>query len=175
VAAVLAFYFSYGIGHARLELAREELDHDAELVVRTGRSVAKTLLLEARRRDARMVVCGSSAQGTWGHVALGSITDRLLHSSRLPIGIAPRGYRAGGQRVRRATVALDGTPESIDVLEAAARVTSETGAERRAITFAVRGPTMYPPEVGLHAEDAIVAAWREQAGAQLTQVRARRW
>ncbi|WP_165605698.1 universal stress protein, partial [Mycobacterium kubicae] len=33
----------------------------------------------------------------------------------------------------------------------------------RVITFAVRGKTMYPPEVGLDAEDAILSAWATQA------------
>lgn len=31
------------------------------------------------------------------------------------------------------------------------------------ITFAVRGKTMYPPEVGLDAEDSILDAWASQA------------
>jgi nucleotide-binding universal stress UspA family protein len=155
------------VAERALEHAREELDHDAELVVRTGRSVARALLAEARRRDARMVVCGSSSHGPWGHVALGTLSDRLLHSSPLPVGIAPRGYRAGGGTVRRVTVALDGTPMSVDVLRSAARVTAQTGADLRAVAFAVRGRTMYPPEAGLHAEDLIVAAWREEASAQL--------
>ena len=41
----------------------------------------------------------------------------------------------------------------------------------RVITFAVRGRTMYPPEVGLHAEDSILAAWESQAGEMLARLR----
>jgi nucleotide-binding universal stress UspA family protein len=33
----------------------------------------------------------------------------------------------------------------------------------RVITFAVRGRTMYPPEVGLRAEDSILEAWASHA------------
>ena len=38
-------------------------------------------------------------------------------------------------------------------------------ADLRVVTFAVRGRTMYPPELGLRAEDLVMKAWREQAGA----------
>jgi nucleotide-binding universal stress UspA family protein len=37
------------------------------------------------------------------------------------------------------------------------------GVPLRVITFAVRGKTMYPPEVGLDAEDQILEAWAAQA------------
>ena len=43
----------------------------------------------------------------------------------------------------------NGSPRSAEQFEVPMRV----------ITFAVRGRTMYPPEVGLHAEDSILAAW----------------
>ena len=41
----------------------------------------------------------------------------------------------------------------------------------RIITFAVRGRTMYPPEVGLHAEDSILEAWATYARETMTQLR----
>ena len=41
----------------------------------------------------------------------------------------------------------------------------------RVISFAVRGRTMYPPEVGLHAEDSILAVWEQQAGSMLAELR----
>ncbi len=44
----------------------------------------------------------------------------------------------------------------------------------RVITFAVRGRTMYPPEVGLHAEDSILAAWEAQAARDAGAVAHRR-
>jgi nucleotide-binding universal stress UspA family protein len=153
-------------------LADRALDHAAEIlkgtqveyVVRTGRSVPATLLLEAREREARILTCGSSSHGSWGHIALGSVTDRLLHSSEVPLALAPRGFRSSPDAVvRRATVALDGATGSLDLLRTAARVAAETGARLRVVTFAVRGRTMYPPRIGLRAEDAVAAAWRDQA------------
>lgn len=145
-------------------------DVDAEYVVRTGRSVPTVLLHEAAERAARVLVSGSSSGGLWGHVVLGSVTDRLLHSANLPLAVAPRGYRCGAvPHIERVTVAVDGTATSTAVLVEAARVAREIGARLRVVTFAVRGRTMYPPEVGLHAEDVVVAAWREQATEFLTR------
>ena len=37
------------------------------------------------------------------------------------------------------------------------------GLPVRVLTFAVRGKTMYPPEVGLDVEDSILDAWASQA------------
>ncbi len=103
-------------------------------------------------------------------VGMGSVTDRLLHSADLPLALAPRGYRCGAvPQVERVTVAVDGTASSTSVLVEAARVTQEIDARLRVVTFAVRGQTMYPAGVGLHAEDAVIAAWREQASGFLTQ------
>lgn len=157
------------LAEAALARARDVLGAQAEYVVRTGRSVPAALLAESVERSARVLVGGSSSDGSWGHVVLGSVTDRLLHSAHIPLALAPRGYRgATVARVARVTVAVDGTASSLAVLTAAARMTGDIGARLRVVTFAVRGRTMYPPEVGLHAEDAVVAAWREQAESFLT-------
>lgn len=160
------------LADAALDQARDILGAGtaAEYVVRTGRSVPTALLREADERAARLLVTGSSSHGSWGHVALGSVSDRLLHSAHLPLALAPRGFRcAETPAVRRVTVAMDGTAASMAQLALAARVTKAMGADLRVVTFAVRGRTMFPPEVGLHAEDAVVTAWREQATAFLQE------
>ena len=155
-----------GLARDALADAREFLGEnaDAEYVVRTGRSVPTTLAMEAAAGKARVLVLGSSSRGSWGHIALGSVTDRLLHGAELPIALAPLGFRAPDESVvRRATVALDGTRLSRAVLVAAATVTSEVCASLRVITFAVRGRTMHPSQAGYAAEDMVMQAWREQA------------
>ncbi|MDN5789863.1 MAG: universal stress protein [Micrococcales bacterium] len=148
---------------ARLEV-REVLGDEVDFVVRTGRSVASVLLDEAAAQSARVLVCGSAANGPWGHIAAGSVTDRLLHSSEVPIALAPRGYRvAPDMKVTRVTVATNDTESAAGVLLSTARVTHALGADLRVVTFAVRGRTMYPPRAGLHIEDAIIDAWKKQA------------
>lgn len=159
-----------GLAQGALDQAREEIEETvpAEYVVRTGRSVPAVLLRECKERQARLLVVGSSGDGPWGHVALGSVSSRLLHSADIPLALAPRGFRAGADEVvQRVTVALDGTPSCGPVLLTAARVAREVDAHLRVMTFAVRGRRMYPPEVGLHAEDAVMSVWREQAEAAL--------
>lgn len=72
----------------------------------------------------------------------------------------------------RITCAYPGTPESVDVVKRVAELAEQFKVPLRVITFAVRGRTMYPPEVGLHAEDSILAAWETQARGALAQLRA---
>jgi nucleotide-binding universal stress UspA family protein len=45
------------------------------------------------------------------------------------------------------------------VVERAAVLATQLQVPMRVITFAVRGRTMYPLEVGLRAEDSILATW----------------
>lgn len=136
------------------------------------RSVSGGLIEVVSERDAELLVLGSSASGQLGQVVVGSTADRLLHSSPVPVAIAPRGYREPrGGMLTRITCGYPGTPESIDVVTRIAAIARRLSVPLRVITFAVRGRTMYPPEVGLHAEDSVMAAWEEQARTMLARLR----
>lgn len=164
-----ADYRAYLLGLAEEALATATQDFaDASVPVRyevvTARSSPAGLTTAGERFGAKMLVLGSSSDGAWGHIALGSVSDHLLHSSHIPIALAPRGQRCTpAQRVERVTVAVDGTEASRDVLTRAAQVASDVGARLRIVSFAVRTATMYPPDLGLHIEDRVVAQWRVQA------------
>ncbi|MET0862747.1 MAG: universal stress protein, partial [Nakamurella sp.] len=60
---------------------------------------------------------------------------------------------------------FSGTQESKDLLLATAQMSLRVGGRLRVVTFGVRGRTMYPPEVGLHAEDMVLQSWTEQVTA----------
>ena len=136
------------------------------------RSVSGGLIQVVEELDADVLVLGSSANGQLGQVVVGSTADRLLHSSPVPVAIAPRGYRGPrGGRLTRITCGYPGTPESVNVVRRVAALSERLEVPLRVITFAVRGRTMYPPEVGLHAEDSILAAWESQAAEMLAQLR----
>jgi nucleotide-binding universal stress UspA family protein len=136
------------------------------------RSVSGGLVEVVEELNAELLVLGSSANGQLGQVVVGSTADRLLHSAPVPVAIAPRGYRAARAPVlSRITCAYPGTPESIDVVKRVAGLAEQFEVPLRVIIFAVRGRTMYPPEVGLHAEDSILAAWEAQAREALAQLR----
>lgn len=120
---------------------------------------------------AELLVLGSSSAGQHGQVVVGSTADRLLHSSPVPVTIAPRGYRGSRSgRCSRITCGYPGSPESVLIVERAVAMARQFDVKLRVITFAVRGRTMYPPEVGLHAEDSILAAWQEYARDALQQL-----
>lgn len=136
------------------------------------RSVSGGLIDVVEELDAEFLVLGSSASGQLGQVVVGSTADRLLHSSPVPVAIAPRGYRGPrGAKLTRITCGYPGTPESLSVVERVTELSRRGGLPMRVITFAVRGRTMYPPEVGLHAEDSILAAWETQAAEMLARLR----
>lgn len=136
------------------------------------RSASGGLIDVVNEVDADLLVLGSSAHGQLGQVVVGSTADRLLHSAPVPVAIAPRGYRgARGGKLTRITCGYAGTTESGDLVRRVAALAERLGVPLRVITFAVRGRTMYPPEVGLHAEDSILAAWESQASEMLARLR----
>jgi nucleotide-binding universal stress UspA family protein len=136
------------------------------------RSVSGGLVEVVGELHADLLVLGSSANGQLGQVVVGSTADRLLHSSPVPVAIAPRGYRgARTGALTRITCGFPGTPESVDVVKRVSELAKRLAVPLRVITFAVRGRTMYPPEVGLHAEDSILAAWETQAREVLARLR----
>lgn len=150
------------LAHARQAMAGAPVEVRFEVV--TARSAPAGLTHTVEETGAQLLVAGSSADGPWGHIALGSTTDRMLHSSAVPVVLAPRGQRySSDATVGRVTVAVDGSPASQAVLSRGAQLSTDLGASLRVVSFAVRTATMYPPEIGLHAEDRVVAVWREQA------------
>lgn len=157
---------------AQRELASITQSLDVVFHSHAHRSVSGGLVAVAGELQAELLVLGSSASGQLGQVVVGSTADRLLHSSPVPVAIAPRGYRSPKNgSVSRITCGYPGTPESLNVLKRVVELTRRTETPLRVITFAVRGRTMYPPEVGLHAEDSILAAWETQAAEMLASLR----
>ena len=136
------------------------------------RSVSGGMIEVVNEVGADLLVLGSSSNGQLGQVVVGSSADRLLHSSPVPVAIAPRGYRAPRDgTLTRITCGYPGTPESVEVVRRINTLAQRLDVALRVIIFAVRGRTMYPPEVSLHAEDSILAAWETQAAEMLAQLR----
>ena len=136
------------------------------------RSASAGLVQVVDDLNPELLVLGSSANGKPGQIVVGSTANRLLHSSPVPVAIAPRGYRdacTGG--LTRITCAYPGTPESVHVVQRIADLAERLSVSLRVVTFAVRGRAMYPPEVGLHAEDSIFVAREDRARELLAQLR----
>jgi len=161
------------------------LDHAASLLadgVKSGELKAEFLLHEAssaRRgilevaddHGAALVVVGSSAAGPIGRITIGSEVDALLHASPVPVAIAPRGYRVRrGARITRVTAGYSGSDASADLVIGAAGIAADGGASLRLASFAVRPPGPVTTASGLHAEDAVLAGWREQMSADAAEL-----
>jgi nucleotide-binding universal stress UspA family protein len=136
---------------------------DVIYVDRAHRSVSGGLLELIDELEGEMLVLGALPSGGPGQVVIGSTADWLLHASPVPVAISPAEYRSGAGRLTRLTCAYSATSDTVDVVRRCVEFGERLGVPLRVITFAVRGRTMYPPEVGLHAEDAILQAWASQA------------
>lgn len=142
---------------------------------RAHRSVSAGLIEVAKETNADVLVLVSAfsvrPRPAGGGVRLGSIADRLLHSSPVPVAIGPPGYRAGVGGFTRLTCACSVNTESIDAVRRYFGPTELVRVPLRVITFAVRGRTMYPPEVGVDVEDSILETWVSQAQANLQNLK----
>lgn len=162
-----------------IETAEQTLDEacaevrrlESSLAVRThrpsGRSVSAALLNLADRIYASTIVLGSAGEGASGRISVGSAANRLLHSSTVPVALAPRGFQIeSGARVGRLTSAYSGAPEADAVVATAARLAARLDARLRVLTFGVRNKPMIPPEVSLSTEDDVLAEWSTQMTAE---------
>jgi nucleotide-binding universal stress UspA family protein len=146
-----------------LDEARSNAPADVPVtfVRHSARSVPVGLLELADERSARLLVLGSSSAGAFGHVSLGSVTDRLLHSSPTPLSLAPRGFRCKADaEVGRVTVAYGGS-SSMNLVVAAAAVAAIVGATLRLASFAVWSRPPYTTTLGTESEDQVLEEWME--------------
>lgn len=145
--------------------ARLPADVPASYEVLHVRSAPAGLLDVAQRERASLIVLGSAAEGGSGMVAVGSTSARLLHSSGVPIALAPRGFRVGSDaRVRRVTAAYGGSDD--DLVVAAAGVAARVGASLRVAAFAVHPAPPHTVAIGHEADDEMTAQWTAEIGAR---------
>jgi nucleotide-binding universal stress UspA family protein len=147
-----------------LKVAKDNLPSGvrATFVRQSARSAAAGLLDVAEQHDAQMLVLGSSSAGMFGHVALGSVTDRLVHSSPVTLAFAPRGFRAKpGGTVRRVSIAFGGDGHSEPLVLAAATLAAQVGASSRIVSFAVWSRPSYVTRLGTDSEDLVLEEWTE--------------
>ncbi|HEY9264083.1 MAG TPA: universal stress protein, partial [Mycobacterium sp.] len=64
----------------------------AESTVAVGESFAQSLVEFAEQKASDLVVVGGARDGFFGRHTIGPVTGALLHSSPIPVALAPRGY-----------------------------------------------------------------------------------
>ncbi|GAA1480505.1 universal stress protein [Gordonia sinesedis] len=137
---------------------RVGVDVRAETVIRTGRSVPQGLAAEGEARDARMLVVGSSTDGVFGRISFGSVSDRLVHSSRVPVGVAPRGYSEQRVPIGRLVVAVYPTRSDVALTVQVTELAGWLSAPVQVVTFAPRDRT----PLGQFASRDVFDYWSEQ-------------
>ncbi|MDV3127373.1 universal stress protein [Mycobacterium sp. 21AC1] len=100
------------------------------------------LIREAVRLEASAIVVGGSGGGLAGSYSLGSVVNELLHSSPVPVVVAPRGTRDSSiDRIREVTCAI-GRREGADLLlDSAVRLSQASGAPLRLVSLVALDPT----------------------------------
>ncbi len=156
-----------GWAETSLERARAALPDDvpARFVVRRARSIPAGLEELVEENDASALVLGSSTKGHQGRISLGSITDRMTHGARVPVALAPHGYRAGPEsRIGRVTVAYAEGGGSAHLLGVAQRWATDAGVPLRVVSLVVQPRPIFaqagvPVGVPPATEDLVTQQW----------------
>lgn len=84
-------------------LSRVPKGLSARMEFRYGSSDARGLLDAASEHGANLIVVGAAAGRFLRSFSVGSTANTLLHSSPVPVGLAPRGFRSPATPVKRIT------------------------------------------------------------------------
>jgi nucleotide-binding universal stress UspA family protein len=105
--------------------------------VRFADSFAEGLVAAAQEFGASHIVVGAANGGIRGRHRLGSVATELLHSSTVPVVLAPEGSRRVDQAtgITRITAAIGTRPGADALLEEATSLASATGAELRLLSL----------------------------------------
>ena len=162
-------------GEASAAQAREDLaahpSTEATATWVSGRSVPQALLERAAAEDAWMLVVGSSDDAEPGRIRLSSKTDRLVHSSHIPVAIAPRGYRTD-KPVTRVTVGFRDDDASWSLLSQVAELCRGASARLRVVTFVVPLPRRPVTSRMSQPETQVLEEWLAQVTKAHNEARA---
>lgn len=151
-------------------------DLDIAVVVHESTSIPRGLTELVDQHNADLVIVGSSSSGLLGRVALGSVTDRLVHTAAVPVIIAPRGYPLSPAPVTRLTAAYGGAADAVGLIVTTAELAKRWSVRMRIASFTVRPLRMFGGSIERSAESLVVREWTrqtmEQALKQLNEARA---
>ena len=136
----------------------------AQFITRSYTSAQEGLLATADDLGADMIVLGSSRGATAGKFLEGSVTRHILHSSKLPVALAPRGFSTGAKALlSRMTCAYGATRKSKATVDYCVGFSRKYQVPLRLATFVVRDKQMYPTGAGYQIENLVANQWRSQA------------
>jgi nucleotide-binding universal stress UspA family protein len=135
-------------------------------VVRDG-DPADEILDEVKKQHADLVVMRTHGRSGLGRAVLGSVTERIVKASDVPVVL----LRPGGQRVsqvRTLLVPVDGSPGGAVALGTAIGLSKSTGAALRLVEVVVPIPTYIYSTFAMNGAVYVDPAWdaEAQAGAR---------
>ncbi|MEV4775667.1 universal stress protein [Microbacterium sp. LWO13-1.2] len=133
--------------------------------VRFAESFAEGLIAAGEEFGARLIVVGAAGGGLFGRHRLGSVASELLHSSTIPVALAPVGTaRQDDHVVPRVTVAVGKRPGADALLDEAVAIAADSGTDLRLVSLV---PFDVPPGLdtgairlvgNAHAHDVLAVA-----------------
>jgi nucleotide-binding universal stress UspA family protein len=156
-------YLRYVTSQASRSLQRVVSQLPGDLDIPTGvhqsTSIPTGLIELIEAHGASLVVVGSSSSGLLGRVALGSVTERLVHTASVPVAIAPRGYPLGPEPIRRLTAAYGGEADINGLIAAAVELATQWPVQLRIVSFTVRPVAVFSGTIEPSAEDLVIQQW----------------
>lgn len=150
-------------------------DCDIEVVVHQSTSIPRGLMQLVKKYEASAVVVGSSSSGLLGKVALGSVTDRLVHTASIPVVIAPRGYPGSRRPVERLTAAYGGAADNVGLITTCGEMAKQWNVRMRIASFTVRPLNAFGGSIEPSAERLVVRQWvQRNMDAAVKQLKAAR-
>ncbi len=129
--------------------------------VLVGESFAESLVGFAEQHDSDLIVVGGARDGFFGGHTIGPITGALLHSSPIPVALAPRGYADDPDDVFAAvTAAVPTRPGDDNPLPFAITLASAAGLAIRMLSL-VSAENFAEAESGREVRQLQVAAAEE--------------
>ncbi|TFD26140.1 universal stress protein [Cryobacterium cryoconiti] len=115
-------------------LARVPADVIATTHLLYAESTTEGLLQAARTFDSDRIVVGASRRGLMNRFTIGSVANALLHSSPVPVALAPRGYKAPAQ-LTRITCAIGTRPGWRTLLDSLLAFSEDLTVDLRFVTL----------------------------------------
>jgi nucleotide-binding universal stress UspA family protein len=109
-------------------------DHEPGIRATRADSPAIGLQQVAEHENAQLIVVGPSHRSGLGRVLPGSVGEKLLSGSPVPVAIAPRGYADTPSSLGLIASAFDGSPESRLALDWAAHLAESNNRRLRVIS-----------------------------------------
>ncbi len=115
-----------------LDLVPEDVPARAH--IRRGDSEAQTLIDAAVEMDAAALIIGATNSGLFKRFTIGSVASSLLHSSPVPVALAPHGYHRM-EPITRLSCGFGTRPGADELLDVAVETARDRGLPLRLVSL----------------------------------------